>query len=42
MLRYVMMRILALAVIRSAYAARALLHLPWEAGRDLTRTVDRR
>ena len=22
--------ILALAVIRSAYAARALLHLPWE------------
>lgn len=34
MLRYVMMRILALAVIRSAYAARALLHLPWEAGRD--------
>lgn len=34
MLRYVMMRILALAVIRRAYAARALLHLPWEAGRD--------
>ena len=34
MLRYVMMRILALAVIRSAKTARALLHLPWEAGRD--------
>ncbi len=34
MLRYVMMRILALAVIRSTNAARALLHLPWEAGRD--------
>jgi len=34
MLRYVMMRILALAVIRSADVARAILHLPWEAGRD--------
>ena len=34
MLRYVMMRVLAPTVIRSAYAARALLHLPWEAGRD--------
>lgn len=34
MLRYVMMRFLTLAVIRSTYAARALLHLPWEAGRD--------
>ena len=34
MLRYVMMRILALTVIRSTKTARALLHLPWEAGRD--------
>jgi len=34
MLRYVMMRILAPTVIRSTKAARALLHLPWEAGRD--------
>ena len=34
MLRYVMMRILAPTTIRSTYAARALLHLPWEAGRD--------
>ena len=34
MLRYVMMRIQALVVIRSANAARALLLLPWEAGRD--------
>lgn len=34
MLRYAMMLILAPAVIRNANAARALLHLPWEAGRD--------
>ena len=40
MLRYVMMRILALTVIRSANEARALLHLPWEAGRDKTCTAD--